>query len=179
MTKDLFKQFLKYLGPSVAAMWVFSLYTIVDGIFVSKGIGELALASVNIAMPFINFIFAISVLFSTGASTIIAIYLGKKDLEKANEAFSLNLFTITALAIIITTTSILGLDYLAKILGATPDTIGYVKDYLFIISLFNIFFIVSNYQPLESQLFDNKAKLEFLYAGVLSVGVSIPCSLLQ
>ena len=54
MTKDLFKQFLKYLGPSVAAMWVFSLYTIVDGIFVSKSVGELALASVNIAMPFIG-----------------------------------------------------------------------------------------------------------------------------
>lgn len=143
MTKNLFKQFLKYLGPSVVAMWVFSLYTIVDGIFVSKAVGELALASVNISMPFINFVFAISVLFSTGASTVIAMYLGKKDLEKANEAFSLNLVTITVLAIIVTVTSILGLDYLAKILGATPDTIGYVKDYLFIISLFNIFFIVS------------------------------------
>lgn len=143
MTKNLFKQFLRYLGPSVVAMWVFSLYTIVDGIFVSKGIGELALASVNISMPFINFVFAISVLFSTGASTIIAMYLGKEDLENANKAFSLNLFTITIIAIIITVTSILGLDYLAKILGATPDTIGYVKDYLFIISLFNIFFIVS------------------------------------
>lgn len=143
MTKNLFKQFLRYLGPSVVAMWVFSLYTIVDGIFVSKGVGELALASVNISMPFINLVFAVSVLFSTGASTVIAIYLGKKDLEKANEAFSLNLVTITVLAIIITATSILGLDYLAKILGATPDTIGYVKDYLFIISLFNIFFIVS------------------------------------
>ena len=143
MTKSLFKQFLRYLGPSVVAMWVFSLYTIVDGIFVSKGVGELALAAVNISMPFINFVFAISVLFSTGASTIIAMYLGKKDFENANEAFSLNLFTITILAIIITVTSILGLDYLAKVLGATPDTIGYVKDYLFIISLFNIFFIVS------------------------------------
>ncbi|WP_343348442.1 MATE family efflux transporter [Terrisporobacter petrolearius] len=143
MTKNLFKQFLRYLGPSVVAMWVFSLYTIVDGIFVSKGVGELALASVNISMPFINLVFAISVLFSTGASTVIAMYLGKKDLEKANEAFSLNLVTITVLAIIITVTSILGIDYLAKILGATPDTIGYVKDYLFVISLFNIFFIVS------------------------------------
>lgn len=143
MTKNLFKQFLRYLGPSVVAMWVFSLYTIVDGIFVSKGVGELALASVNISMPFINFVFALSVLFSTGASTIIAMYLGKKDFEKANEAFSLNLFTITILAIIITVVSILGIDYLAKILGATPDTIDYVKDYLFIISLFNIFFIVS------------------------------------
>lgn len=143
MNKNLFKQFLRYLVPSVVAMWVFSLYTIVDGIFVSKGVGELALASVNISMPFINFVFAISVLFSTGVSTVIAMYLGKKDLDKASEAFSLNLFTIAILAIIITIISILCLDYLAKILGATSDTIGYVKDYLFIISLFNVFFIVS------------------------------------
>lgn len=37
------KRFFKYLAPSVVAMWVFSLYTMVDGIFVSKGVGELAL----------------------------------------------------------------------------------------------------------------------------------------
>ena len=42
------KRFFKYLAPSVVAMWVFSLYTMVDGIFVSKGVGELALAAVNI-----------------------------------------------------------------------------------------------------------------------------------
>ncbi|WP_455538329.1 MATE family efflux transporter [Terrisporobacter sp.] len=143
MTKNLFKQFLKYLGPSVAAMWVFSLYTIVDGIFVGKGVGELALASVNISMPFINFVFAISVLFSTGASTLIATYLGKKDLQSANETFSFNLFTMIFIAIIIAISSIIGLEYIAKLLGATSDTINYVKDYLFIISLFNIFFIVS------------------------------------
>lgn len=143
MNKKLSQQFLRYLGPSVVAMWVFSLYTIVDGIFVSKGVGELALASVNISMPFINFVFAISVLFSTGASTIIAMYLGKKDMNKANQAFSLNLFTITILAIIITMVSLISLDHIAKFLGATPDTIGYVKDYLFIISLFNVSFIVS------------------------------------
>lgn len=143
MNKKLFQQFLRYLGPSVVAMWVFSLYTIVDGIFVSKGVGELALASVNISMPFVNFVFAMSVLFSTGASTIIAMYLGKKDLDSANEAFTLNLVIITVLSIIITVSSLVALDPLAKFLGATPDTIGYVKDYLFIISLFNIFFIVS------------------------------------
>lgn len=143
MNRKLFQQFLRYLGPSVVAMWVFSLYTIVDGIFVSKGVGELALASVNISMPFINFVFAISVLFSTGASTIIAMYLGKKDIEKANQAFTLNLFTIIILAIIITVVSLVALDSISNFLGATPYTIGYVKDYLFIISLFNIFFIVS------------------------------------
>ena len=114
MNKNLFKQFLRYLCPSVMAMWVFSLYTIVDGIFVSKGVGELALASVNISMPFINFVFALSVLFSTGSSTIIAIYLGKKDFEKASETFTLNLFTIITISIIITITSLIGLDFYQK-----------------------------------------------------------------
>ncbi|OJT80017.1 hypothetical protein BM533_23480 [Clostridioides difficile] len=59
------KRFFKYLAPSVVAMWVFSLYTMVDGIFVSKGVGELALAAVNISMPFINFyICSFSIIFN-------------------------------------------------------------------------------------------------------------------
>lgn len=137
------KKFLKYLAPSVVAMWVFSLYTMVDGIFVSKGAGELALAAVNISMPFINFIFAISVLFSTGASTIIAIYLGKKDLKSANEAFSLNTAVIIVLSITIALVCFFNLDKLALFLGATDSTASMVKEYLGIIILFNGFFIVS------------------------------------
>lgn len=62
------KKFINYLVPSVVAMWVYSLYTMVDGIFVSWGVGPLALASVNLAMPFVNFIFATSILFATGAT---------------------------------------------------------------------------------------------------------------
>ncbi|RDY24669.1 MATE family efflux transporter [Romboutsia maritimum] len=140
---SLSKRFLKYLVPSVIAMWVFSLYTMIDGIFVSRGAGELALASVNISMPFINFIFAISILFSTGASTIIAIYLGKNDLKNANETFSLNIVTIAILSIFISIISFLNLDKIAMFLGATDSTISMVKDYLSIIILFNGFFTVS------------------------------------
>lgn len=130
MNKKLSQQFLRYLVQSVVAMLVFSLYTIIDGIFVNNGIGELTLASVNISMPFINFMFAISVLFSTVASTIRSMCLGKKDMYKANQAFSLNLFTIIILAIIITLVYLISLDHIGKFLGSTPDTIGYVKGYL-------------------------------------------------
>ncbi|RDY29474.1 MATE family efflux transporter [Romboutsia weinsteinii] len=137
------KKFFKFLAPSVVAMWVFSLYTMVDGIFVSKGAGELALASVNISMPFINFIFAISILFSTGASTIIAIYLGKKDIKSANETFSLNMATIIILSILIAIFTLLNIDKLATFLGATDSTMSMVKEYLGIIIIFNGFFIVS------------------------------------
>ncbi len=72
------KKFLKYAVPSVLSMWVYSLYTMVDGIFVAKGVGETALAAVNISMPFVNAVFALSIMFAVGTSTISAIILGNK-----------------------------------------------------------------------------------------------------
>ncbi|MFL7797728.1 MATE family efflux transporter [Clostridium chauvoei] len=137
------KKFIKYLLPSVAAMWIFSLYTMVDGIFVSRGVGPTALAAVNISMPFINFIFAISMFFSTGVSTIVSIYLGQDKLDKAKEVFSFNMFCMLIVAIAITIFSLLNLDNIALFLGATDTTLPMVKEYLKIIMLFNGFFIIS------------------------------------
>lgn len=137
------KQFFKYLFPSVTAMWIFSLYTMIDGIFVSRGVSEIALAAVNISMPFINFIFAISMLFSTGASTIISIYLGKNNFKKANEIFTFNLFAMIIFSLSLTIISLLNIDKIALFLGATKSNFYLVKDYLKIIISFNSFFIIS------------------------------------
>ncbi|MEG0296187.1 MAG: MATE family efflux transporter [Clostridium sp.] len=137
------KKFIKYLLPSVAAMWVYSIYTMVDGIFVGRGVGPTALASVNIAMPFINFIFAASILFATGASTLIAINLGKKNYKAANSIFTINLFSICAFSIIIMLFTYFNLESISLALGATENTLPYVMDYLKIILFFNGFFMVS------------------------------------
>ena len=123
------KQFFKYLVPSVTAMWIFSLYTMIDGIFVSRGV--------------VNFIFAISMLFSTGASTIISIYIGKNNIKKANEIFSFNLFCMLTISLLITLLCLLNIDRISLFLGATENTFDLVKDYLKIIISFNGFFIIS------------------------------------
>ncbi len=137
------KKFIRFLIPSVVAMWVYSLYTMVDGIFVSWGVGTVAIAAVNIAMPFVNLIFAISVFFATGASTIVSIYLGKKDLKEANRVFTMNFIAMVAVSIIIVILTLLNLDSIAVFLGANDLTIEYVRQYLKIISIFNGFFIIS------------------------------------
>ena len=67
--KDIKNRFMKYVVPSVAAMWVYTIYTMVDGMFVARGVGTTALAAVNISMPFINTAFALGILFAVGAST--------------------------------------------------------------------------------------------------------------
>ncbi|WP_434796441.1 MATE family efflux transporter [Terrisporobacter vanillatitrophus] len=138
-------QFKKYVIPSVAAMWVFSLYSMVDGIFVSEGVGSDALAAVNISTPYINMLFAISILFATGASTVVAIKLGSSENKKANEYFTLNLVVMVILATIIMLVSLLNLEKIAVFLGATNSTIVYVKDYVGTIMLFVLFYLASYY----------------------------------
>ncbi|MDU3351386.1 MAG: MATE family efflux transporter, partial [Clostridium sp.] len=89
------------------------------------------------------FIFAISMLFSTGASTIISIYIGKNNIKKANEIFSFNLFCMLTISLLITLLCLLNIDRISLFLGATENTFDLVKDYLKIIISFNGFFIIS------------------------------------
>ena len=46
--------------PSVGAMLVSGLYVVVDGIFVGRGVGVDGLAAVNIAVPFLTIMTAIT-----------------------------------------------------------------------------------------------------------------------
>lgn len=141
--KSLFRRFLTYLVPSISAMWFFSIYTMIDGIFVGRGVGPLALASVNLAMPFINTVFAVSLLISVSSSTMITYYLGKGNKTKGNEIFTLNFIVLGTLGILITIFSLVYLDNIANFLGATDDTIHYVKDYLRIIIISSTFFMLA------------------------------------
>ncbi|MDD2431924.1 MAG: MATE family efflux transporter, partial [Firmicutes bacterium] len=77
--KRLVNQFFKFLIPSISSMWFFSIYTMVDGMFVGRGVGPTALAAVNLSMPYISTIFAISLLVSVGSSTLITYYLGRNE----------------------------------------------------------------------------------------------------
>ena len=137
------KTFLNYVIPSITAMWVFSIYTMVDGLFVANYVGHEALAAVNIAMPTINLIFALSLLFSTGASTVIAISLGKGKSDEANKIFTINTFILIVISFAITTLALLNLNVLVDFLGATPGTKDMITDYLSIIICFSVFFIIS------------------------------------
>lgn len=141
--KDLKTQFKQYVIPSVASMWVFSLYSMVDGAFVSRGVGSEALAAVNISTPYINTLFALSVLLSTGASTIVSMTLGKGDNKKASEYFTLNTVLLAIISIFITIISLLNLENIAIFLGATESTLSLVKGYLGNIILFVGFYLVS------------------------------------
>ena len=137
------KQFFKFVIPSVVSMLVFNLYTMVDGIYVARFVGEHALSAVNISMPYVNFIFAFSILFSVGTSTVVAIFRGENNMKSANETFTRNTIFLTVCALIITLLALVFQNELALFLGASEVTLPYVHDYLGVLIWFTFFFIVS------------------------------------
>jgi len=89
--KSLKRDFIRFILPSIAAQWVFALYQLVDGIFVARGVSEIALTAVNISLPFVAGMFSISILFAIGNSTIVPIKLGQGKHQEANEIKSRDL----------------------------------------------------------------------------------------
>lgn len=141
--KSLKKDFIRFIVPSIAAQWVFTLYTMVDGIFVARGVSETALTAVNIAMPYTMALFSFSILFAVGTSTVVAIMLGEKNEKGANEAFTQNIVLLAIISVIITVAVMMNLNTVADFLGATPLNKIYVVEYLRMLAPFSAAFILS------------------------------------
>ena len=141
--KSLKSDFLRFIIPSIIAQWVFSLYTLVDGLFVARGVSEVALTAVNISMPFSVGLFSVSLLFAVGNSTIVAILLGKGKKEEANKVFTQNIVILCVISVIITVLVLVFLEPFARFLGATDNILPYAMDYIGTIAPFAIAYILS------------------------------------
>lgn len=141
--RSLLAQFLRFSSATVASLMVFSLYSIVDGLFVAKGVGDYAMAAVNLAVPFTNVMFSIAVTFAVGTSTILSIYLGQGNREHANRLFSQNLVLLVIIGLTITALVLVFLEPFALLLGAEEETLGYTMSYLRGLAPFATCFIVS------------------------------------
>lgn len=123
-------------------MWVFSIYFIVDGFFVSKFVGEKALSAVNIVLPFISFLLAVAICFAIGTQTIIGISLGKKEYKKANSIFSFMIISLFLISIVISFICHFKANLLIKFLSGGRDN-NLALDYLKCLLYFAPFYIIA------------------------------------
>lgn len=110
---------IKFAMPNIIMMVFLSIYTIVDGMFISNMVGELALSAVNMFYPVTSVLIAIGVMFGTGGSAFVALELGKGETEKAREDFSFLTLTTLVIGILATAFLIPNLDFLIKILNVS------------------------------------------------------------
>ena len=167
------KDFMRFIVPSIAAQWVFTLYTMVDGIFVARGVSETALTAVNIAMPYTMALFSISILFAVGTSTVTAILLGEKNGKRANEVFTQNIVLLTVFSVVITVLVMANLERVAGFLGATELNKAYVAEYLRWLVPFSAAFILSySFEMLiKTDGFPKRATIIVTTGALLNVGL--------
>ena len=137
------KTLFRYALPSTMAVWIFALYTMVDGMFVGRGVGPDALAAVNLALPYISIMFAISILVTIGAATIVGVKKGAGEHDEANRIFSTTIYALLIFGGTVCTLSYIFIDEIAWMLGARGHLIPLVKEYLQTLLMFNTFYLVA------------------------------------
>lgn len=117
-----YRRLLKSAIPSMLMMVIGSMYSIIDGLFVSNCVGLTPFAALNIVWPAVMVVGAMGLMIGTGGSAIISMLLGQRNLEKANETFtSLVAFTVL-LAVLFATPMFIFMPQIAALLGAnTPE----------------------------------------------------------
>lgn len=88
-----YKRLIRFVFPSIIMMICTSMYSIIDGLFISNFSGKTAFAAVNLILPVAMGVGAIGFMIGSGGSAIVAKTLGEGKKEKANEYFSMLIFT--------------------------------------------------------------------------------------
>lgn len=94
-----FGKLLKFIIPTYLTALFNTVYTIVDGIFVSSYVGTNALAAINIVYPIVNILTGIALEFATGGSALAALHIGGERKEEANRTFSVSMLLSPLLCI--------------------------------------------------------------------------------
>ena len=116
-----YRRVLRFALPPIFMTIFTSIYSVVDGFFVSNFAGKNALAAISLIYPFIMIFGGVGYMLGTGGTALIAVYLGEGKKEKANRTFSMLVYVSVALGIIFAILGILSIRRVAILLGATQD----------------------------------------------------------
>ena len=113
-----YRKLLRFTLPSIVMLVFSSIYGVVDGFFVSNFVGKTAFTAVNFIIPFLMILGAMGFMFGTGGGALIAKTMGEGDDRRANELFSLIVYSSILCGVVLSGVGFLLLRPLAVALGA-------------------------------------------------------------
>lgn len=167
-------------------MTFMSLYTIVDGIFISRFVGSNALSSLNIVFPVITLAIAIGTMFSTGGNAVISKYLGEGNSKRACQCLTQFVLFCVSLSIVLVVLSILFASPISRFLGATDILIDDAVIYLRIVmafapacilqTLFQSYFVTAGHPGMGLGLMIaagcTNAALDYIFIAAMHMGIA-------
>lgn len=115
------RRLLRYCLPSIIMMVFTSVYGVVDGFFVSNFAGKTPFAAVNFIMPILMILGCAGFMFGTGGSALIGMALGEGDNKKANNIFSLVVYSSIVCGVLLAIIGLVILRPVATLMGAEDE----------------------------------------------------------
>ena len=137
--KDVKGLLISFSIPSILAIIVNGLYSVIDSIFVGRGVGEVAIGAIAIIQPFIGIIITLGTVISTGAMSVLSRSLGENDNEKAKICFGNSMTLISTMSILVCIIGTIFLNPILRIMGAEGEIFILGRQYMRIILVGMIF----------------------------------------
>lgn len=181
-----YQRLIRFVLPSIVMMICTSMYSIVDGLFVSNYAGKTAFAAINLVFPVSMGVAAIGFMIGSGGSAIVAKTLGEKKEEKANEYFSMLIYTSLILSIVLSVIGFFSIEHICRAFGASGELLKHSSTYgriMFISqpafmmqTIFYNFFITAEKPSYSLRLSLTSGLInilfDYLFIGVLNYGVA-------
>ena len=135
---------LRFTLPSIVMMVFTSIYSVVDGFFISNFAGKTAFAALNLIWPFLMILGGMGFMIGTGGTALVSRYLGAGQKERARRYFSMLVEFTVVLGLILTAIGLIFMEPIARFLGATEEMIPDCVLYGRIVIAFNVAFMFQN-----------------------------------
>jgi putative MATE family efflux protein len=130
---------LKLTAPAFIGMAVTTLYNVVDTIFIGHYVGHLAIAGLSIVFPVQMFSMGVGQMMGMGGASLISRLHGRGKIEEAEKVLGNAISATIIFSILVMVAGLANINYLLTMIGASPDTLPFARDYLQII-LIGMFF---------------------------------------
>lgn len=130
---------IRYSVPAIIGMLVNALYNVVDRFWIGQLHNTAALSGIGLTLPMFNLVLGFMQLVGVGATASISLKLGAKRHAEAEQVLANALTLCILIGSAIMVIGLIWLDPILALLGGSPATMPYARDYLQIILLGNVF----------------------------------------
>ncbi len=130
---------MKFSLPAIVGMMVYSVYNIVDRIYIGWSAGALGIAGITVVFPIMLLLMAFGTLIGLGANALISIKLGEQQKDEAEKVMGNGIVLLILISLAISAAGLVFIDPLLKLFGASSSTLPYARDYMSIILLGAVF----------------------------------------
>lgn len=139
-----YQRLMRFVLPSIVMMIFTSIYSVVDGLFVSNFVGKTPFAAINLIMPLLMGLGTIGFMIGTGGGALVSKTLGEGQPEKANQYFSMLIYMTVFGGILLTVIGLCALYPVATAMGASGELLENCMLYGNIMLTFQTAFMLQN-----------------------------------